>query len=203
MHDVDTIEPSDELLVSLARDGDADAFEPLVLRHQDRVYRLALRLTGNASDAEEVTQEAFLQAYRGLRDFRGDARFGTWLCRIVANAALMRRRASRVRPTEPLERYLPAFDDEGGLLGHGPDCARAARADELLERRQLGEHLRAALARLEEPYRSVFVLRDLEELTSEETAAILGTSNEAVRQRLHRARVLLRGYLRALVGEKP
>src|SRR5260221_6419012 len=108
------VETSDEALAARAAAGDEPAFEDLVIRYQARVFRLARRLTGEDGDAQDALQEAFLQAYRGLGAFRGDARFSTWLYRIATNAALMQRRARRRRPAESLEAYLPRFDADGG-----------------------------------------------------------------------------------------
>jgi RNA polymerase sigma-70 factor, ECF subfamily len=199
MADVPLAALDDAALAERARAGDDTAFGTLVERYQERVYRLALRLSSNPSDAEEVLQEAFLQAWRKIDTFRGDARFGTWLYRIATNEALMRKRAARRRPAESLEALLPQFD-ESGLLAN-LDYQRSARADELLERAELAQRAREALDLLDENYRAVFVLRDLEEMSTEETARVLEITPEAVRQRLHRARLMVRGYLGKLVGE--
>jgi RNA polymerase sigma-70 factor (ECF subfamily) len=199
MADVPLAALDDEALAELARAGDDTAFAALVERYQGRVYRLALRLSSNPSDAEEILQDTFLQAWRKIDTFRGEARFGTWLYRIATNTALMRKRAARRRPTESLEALLPQFD-ESGLLAD-LDYQRSARADELLERAELAQRAREALDLLDENYRAVFVLRDLEEMSTEEAARVLEITPEAVRQRLHRARLMVRGYLGKLVGE--
>jgi RNA polymerase sigma-70 factor (ECF subfamily) len=193
---------ADEELAARAAAGDAAAFEVLVSRHEGRVYRLAYRLTGSDADAQDVLQEAFLAAYRGLALFRGAARFSTWLYRITTNAALMHRRARRRRPTESLEEFLPRFDDAGQ---HAPEAAElqvASRADDLLDGKVLAAAARAALERLPDLYREAFVLRDLEELHTSEVAELLGVDAGTVRQRVHRARLLLRGYLSHLVGAR-
>jgi len=178
------------------------AFEGLVLRYQDRVYRLARRLTGNTHDAEEVVQDAFLRAFRGLARFRGDARFSTWLYRITTTTALMLRRGRARRKTEPLDAYLPRFD-RTGRHACDVDHGRAARADEILDRQRLARGADEALRRLPDLYRVPFVLRDLEEMPAPEVAAVLGLTPATVRQRVHRARLLLRGYLSHLVGVEP
>ncbi len=185
------VETSDEALAARAAAGDEPAFEDLVIRYQARVFRLARRLTGEDGDAQDALQEAFLQAYRGLGAFRGDARFSTWLYRIATNAALMQRRARRRRPAESLEAYLPRFDADGG------------RVEEVMDRRLLAEKARAGIERLPDLYREAFVLRDLEELPTSEVAEVLGLEAAAVRQRVHRARLMLRGYLGALAEVKP
>jgi len=193
---------ADEELAARAAAGDAGAFEALVGRHEARVYRLAYRLTGSDADARDVLQDAFLAAYRGLAAFRGAARFSTWLYRITTNAALMHRRARRRRPTESLEEYLPRFDENGQ---HAPEAAElgvASRADDLLDEKLLAEQARAALEKLPDLYREAFVLRDLEELDTSEVAGLLGVDAATVRQRVHRARLMLRGYLSHLVGAR-
>ncbi len=193
----------DEALAARAATGVELAFEELVSRYQSRVYRLARRLTGDEGDAKDVLQETFLAAYRGLAAFRGDSRFSTWLYRIATNAALMHRRARARRATESLEVFLPRFDADGVHAAEPADLRAASRADELLDRKLLAEKARAALDRLPAIYRDAFVLRDLEEMTTAEVADLLGIDAAAVRQRVHRARLMLRGYLSDLVGVKP
>jgi RNA polymerase sigma-70 factor (ECF subfamily) len=124
------------------------------------------------------------------------------LYRIVTNAALMHRRARTRRPVESLESFLPAFDATGSHRHAPAELQVAARADELLDRRFLAEQATAALDRLPDLYRSAFVLRDLEELSTAEVAQALGIEPATVRQRVHRARLMLRGYLNALAGVK-
>lgn len=199
--DVPTAESSDETLAVRAAAGDDQAFEALVVRYQGRVYRLACRLTSE-TDAPDVLQDTFLQVYRHLATFRGDAQFGTWLYRIATNAALMLRRARARRPAEPLDRFLPHFDECGVFADTPAELQVAAHAEELLDRQLLVEKAREVIARLPELYRDPFVLRDLEELSTAEVAQVLGIEPAAVRQRVHRARLMLRGYLNELVGER-
>jgi RNA polymerase sigma-70 factor (ECF subfamily) len=193
---------SDEELARRVLAGDTDAFETLVSRHQKQVYRLACRLTRNQADAEEVLQDTFLRAYRRLGGFREDAKFSTWLYRIATNAARMLHRGRARHPTEPLDEYLPRFDGQG-RHARDVDHARAADAEEILDRKRLARHAKGALERLPERYRIPFVLRDLEEMPTAEVASLLGMTDEAVRQRVHRARLMLRGYLSHLVGVEP
>jgi RNA polymerase sigma-70 factor (ECF subfamily) len=150
-----------------------------------------------------VVQEGFLAVYRNLTSFRRESRFGTWLYRIVTNAALMHRRAQGRRPAETLEAFLPDFDAAGSLPHTPVELQVAGRIDELLDRRLLAEKAMAALDRLPDLYRSAFVLRDLEELSTAEVADVLGVEPATVRQRVHRARLMLRGYLGALAGGRP
>jgi len=195
-------EPGDELLAAQAAAGDDHAFEQLVSRYEARIYRLACRLTSE-TDAPDVLQETFLQVYRHLRTFRGDSRFSTWLYRIATNAALMNRRARARRPSVPLDEFLPRFDERGVHTGTPEELQLPSRADELLDREALAERAREVLARLPDMYRDPFVLRDLEDLSTAEVAGLLGLDPAAVRQRVHRARLMLRGYLSDLVGVRP
>lgn len=192
----------DETLAARAAAGEERAFGELVSRYQARVFRLACRLTADDGEAKDALQEAFLAAYRGLPGFRGASRFSTWLYRIAANAALMMQRARARRPTESLEAFLPRFDAEGVHAALPADLQAASRADEILDRRMLAEKARAGLDRLPEIYRAAFVLRDLEEMSTAEVAEVLGIDAAAVRQRVHRARLMLRGYLGELVGKR-
>jgi RNA polymerase sigma-70 factor (ECF subfamily) len=193
-------EDTDEAAAVRAAGGDAGAFELLVRRYQSRVFGLACRLTGSESDAADVLQDAFLQAYRGLPSFRCDSRFGTWLYRIATNAALMHRRSRARRPTAPLDEYLPSFDDAGVHRATPEQLQVTTRIEELIDRQTLAAAARTAIDRLPDACRAAFVLRDLEDLSTAEVSEILGIEPAAVRQRVHRARLLLRGYLNALAG---
>lgn len=197
------VEDPDAELVARARTGAADAITALIRRHGAMVYRLALRLTTNPADAEEVTQEVCMQLTAQLATFRGEARLATWLHRVTINAALMYLRRERRHVADRLDDALPAFDRTGTLARLDLDYGAAARADELLARHDLAELALAALRELPEPYRIPFVLRDLEELGTAETAALLGLDPDAVRQRVHRARLALRARLAARLGAEP
>ena len=190
----DAPDPSDESLAARAAAGDAASFAAIVGRYQHRVYRLACRLT-TETDAADILQETFLRVFRGLSSFRGEARFSTWLYQIATNVCLMHRRSQARRPTESLDPFLPRFDADGGHDAT-PDALRVVcRAEELLDRTTLASKARGGLARLPEIYRDAFVLRDLENLSSQEVADLLGIDAAAVRQRVHRARLMLRGFL--------
>jgi RNA polymerase sigma-70 factor (ECF subfamily) len=195
-------ELSDETLAARAAAGDHDAFERIVGRYEARVFRLACRLTSD-TDAPDVLQETFLQVFRHLPSFRSESQFGTWLYRIATNAALMHRRARARRPAESLEEFLPRFDAHGAHVDTPAALQIASRADELMDRQVLAEKARAVIARLPDRYRDAFVLRDLEEMSTSEVAQVLGLEPATVRQRVHRARLMLRGYLTDLVRVKP
>ena len=199
---VPTAESSDETLAARAAAGDHAAFETLVARYQHRVFRLACRLTSE-TDAPDVLQETFLQVYRHLPAFRGDSQFSTWLYRIATNAALMLRRARARKPAEPLDMFLPRFGPDGRLAQMPEALQIASRVDELLDRQVLAAKAHAAIERLPDLYREAFVLRDLEELSTADVAQVLGVEPATVRQRVHRARLMVRGYLSELAGVKP
>jgi len=195
-------EPNDETLVARAASGDDSAFEAIVERYQARVFRLACRLTSE-TDAPDVLQETFLKVYRHLASFRGESQFKTWLYRVASNTALMHRRASTRRPAEPLDVFLPRFDEKGRHAATPAELQVAARADELLDRQFLAQKARDVVTQLPDIYRDAFVLRDLEDLSTDDVAQARGITPATVRQRVHRARLMLRGYLSGLVGVKP
>src|SRR4029453_13318622 len=200
--DVFGADPGDETLAARAAGGDEAAFEEIVTRYQARVFRLARPPTGSEDDAADVLQETFLQVYRGLAGFRGESRFGTWLYRVATNAALMLRRARSRRAAESLEAFLPRFDAAGVHAATPAQLQVGGQADLLIDRQVLAQKALAGIERLPDLYREAFVLRDLEEMTTDEVARILDLEPAAVRQRVHRARLMLRGYLSDLVGVK-
>jgi len=198
---VPTADSSDETLAARAAAGDDRAFEEIVARYERRVFRVACRLTSE-TDAPDVLQNTFLQVYRNLPSFRGESRFATWLYRIATNVALMLRRARTRKPAESLDAFMPRFDEHGMHADLPAQLQVASRADELIDRQALVEKARAGIARLPDAYRDAFVLRDLEEMSTTDVAQVLGVEPATVRQRVHRARLLLRGYLSDLVGVK-
>jgi RNA polymerase sigma-70 factor (ECF subfamily) len=192
---------TDEVLAARAAAGDDSAFETVVRRYQARVFRLACRLTSD-TEAPDVLQDTFLQVYTRLSSFRGESKFATWLYRVATNTALMHRRATARRPSESLELYLPRFDADGTHAATPAELQVAAHADELLDRQVLAEKARHVIARLPDLYREAFVLRDLEGMSTADVAQTLGVEAATVRQRVHRARLMMRGYLSDLVGVK-
>jgi RNA polymerase sigma-70 factor (ECF subfamily) len=171
-------------LVALAKEGNQQAFEELVRATYVDTYTLALRLTGDEEDARDVVQESYLRAYKGLKRFRGDARFSTWLYRITANcAANQLGRRAKHRHDE--------LDDDSGLVDDRPEQDPEAQADA----GDLRRRLKSALAELPPKLRTVVVLRDVYDLPHEAIAAELGISESAAKVRLHRARGKLRERL--------
>jgi RNA polymerase sigma-70 factor (ECF subfamily) len=195
-------ETSDEELAARAAAGAEPAFEELVRRYHARAYRLAFRVAGADGDAQDAVQDAFLQVFRKLSGFRGEARFSTWLFRIVTNAALMQRRGRARRQAASLEGCLPRFDGTGRHLGTPEELGAPARIEEHIDRRLLAQRAMDGLDRLDDTYRTPFILRDLEEMATAEVAEVLGLQPAAVRQRVHRARLMLRGYLAGLAEVK-
>jgi len=186
---------SDERLVERARRKDEAAFEELVGRYEDKLYRLAMRFVRNETDAQEILQEAFLSAWRNLPAFEGRAQFGSWMYRVTVNAALMLLRSRNRHPEVGVDEVEPnALNDavaESGQTVRG-NADWATRADEQMQSQQLRQHIQKSVDALPEGLRTVFLLRDVEELSTEDTAELLGLSVPAVKTRLHRARLVLR-----------
>lgn len=176
-------------LLARLRAGDERAYEELVRANGGRMLATARRFLRSEEDAREVVQEALLQAFRALPRFAGNARLSTWLHRIVINAALMRLRSQRRRPEQSIEELLPHFEADGARI---PDAADEPMADAAIDGAERRALVRRAIARLPDGYRTVLLLRDVEELDTEETARRLGTTPGAVKTRLHRARQALR-----------
>jgi RNA polymerase sigma-70 factor (ECF subfamily) len=192
---------TDAALVTRARGGDQAAFREIVARYQRPVYQLSYRLCGNAADAEDVRQETFLLVFRKLRTFRAASRFSTWIYRIATNAALMHRRGLRRRPTESLNAYQPEFRRDGRHKRIDVDYSAASRIERALQKQQLSRIVLDALQRLPRTVRVAVVLCDLEEMSAAAAAEILDVNPAAIRQRVHRGRLLLRGYLDAVARE--
>ena len=171
---------------------DGSAFAELVREHGPRMLGLARRLVRDDELARDVVQDAFASAFGAIDGFAGDARLSTWLHRIVVNDALMKLRSRRRRPEEPIDPLLPTFKDDGH---HATRFRAWPDPEQALSRRETREAVRRAVDRLPESYRSVLVLRDLEEMSTAEAARALGLTENAVKIRLHRARQALRTLL--------
>jgi len=181
---------SEESLIRRIRDGEHDAFYELIRPYERRVYAAAFAITHNDADAEDVAQEAMLKALKNLRQFRGESRFSTWLIQITVNEARMRRRREHAHLVEPIVEP----DEEGNYTPRDFADWREIPS-ETLERKEIREKLAEALASLGDIYRDVFVLRDMQHLSIEETSKALGISNASVKTRLLRARLMLRDLL--------
>ncbi len=178
-------------LVSRARGGDNRAFAELVKRYEARIFRLAQHITQNREDAEDVLQETFLKAYEHLDQFQGNSKFYTWIVRIAVNQALMKLRRRKTDRSVSLDETIDTGEDtvtrEIAAWDEDPE--------QRFSREELGEILNSSIDSLAPAYRSVFLLRDVDDLSTEETAEALGISVPAVKSRLLRARLQLREKL--------
>ncbi len=190
--------PDDAALLERLRRGEEAAFEELVRTYGSRMLAVARRFLSNEEDARDAVQDAFLSAFRSIGRFEGQARLSTWLHRIVVNAALMKLRTRRRKPEQSIEELLPGFLEDGHLAQPALEWRKAA--EDPVEREQLRALLRESIDRLPEGYRNVLLLRDIEELDTEETARMMNISVAAVKTRLHRARLALRGLLEPQLG---
>ena len=176
------------------RQREPTAAERLVSRYGERAYRLASRITGNRYDAEEVVQDAFLTVVQKIDSFRGESAFGSWLYRIVANAAYQKLRGRQSRRHElSLDEVLPLFDDRGCHAAPLADWSHGT--EDPAVRAELRTALTSAISALPAAYRTVLVLRDLEGRSTSEIAEMLGLSVALVKTRAHRARLFLRKRL--------
>lgn len=180
-------------LVAQLRAGEEAAFEQVVRLYGGRLLAVARRIVGTEEDARDAVQDAFLNAFRSLDRFEGNAKLSTWLHRIVVNAALMKLRTRKRKPEQSIDTMLPSFLDDG----HHEERFKSwdEPVDKLMERAETRELVRKQIDALPEGYRTVLVLRDIEGLDTEETAKVLGLSVNATKIRLHRARQALRTLL--------
>lgn len=183
---------SDGEVIRRVRAGDVDLFEVLMRRYNQRVYRIARAILGSDTEAEDLAQEAWVRAYEHLGDFAGRAAFSTWLIRIVLHEGWARARRGR-----RLEALRPEEEDGGKPMK--VETTPSGPETEVLSR-EIRSMIETAMETLPEAYRTVFVMREVEELSTAETADCLELSEEAVKTRLHRARASLRRELLALAG---
>jgi RNA polymerase sigma-70 factor (ECF subfamily) len=181
----------DLALVQAAREGDIGAFEQLLKRYDRNVFRIANHITQNREDAEDVVQDAFLKAYQKLDQFQGNSKFYTWLVRIAVNEALMKLRKRKASKTVSIDEDVET--DEGFVPREVTDWS--PNPEQLYKQAELGDILEKTIQGLPAGFRTVFVLRDVEGLSTEETADALGLSIPAVKSRLLRARLQLRERL--------
>lgn len=182
---------SDTALISAIQQGHLDAFELLVERYRDRVYRLAYGMTHTAVDAEDVVQDTFLKIFRYAKDFRGESSPRSWIFRIAVNTALMRLRQQRRKPWVGMdEQDVQYAAKNSGIVW--PVGVWARQPDDVLLNRELSEHIETAIRGLPEKYRAVVLLRDVEGQSNEETAQSLGITVATVKSRLHRSRLYVR-----------
>ena len=190
----------DRALLVRLRTGEEAAFEELVRSHGGRLLAVARRFLPVEEDARDAVQDAFLSAFRALDGFQGEARLSTWLHRIVVNASLMKLRTRRRKPEQSIEDLLPSYQEDG----HLERPASPWRSDVLheAERSELRQLIHEKIHELPEGYRDVLLLRDVEDLDTDETAKLMGLSAGAVKTRLHRARLALRELLEPHLREE-
>jgi RNA polymerase sigma-70 factor, ECF subfamily len=191
----------DLVLVDRVLAGDHRSFEPLVRRHERRVFRVTFAVLGNIEDAEEAMQDAFIKAFRYLSQFRREARFTTWLTRIAVNEALQKRQ---------VRRDLVSLDDSRGVEGQSeerfmPRRFESWRADpeKLYGKQELRSLIEGAIRSLPTLYREALILRDVEEMSAEEAAEAIGITVPALKSRLLRARLMMREALAASLEQPP
>ena len=180
-------------LVVALREGDDDAYEYLVRQFSPHLMAVLMRMLRNADEAADALQETFLQAFRAIGRFEGGSKLSTWLHRIAVNVALMRLRTRRRKPLRSIEDMLPRFIPDGHRADRGP--AWSVTADDLLQRQEDREMVRQYIDELPDDYRTILLLRDIQEMNTEEAAEVLGITTGAVKTRLHRARQALRELL--------
>jgi len=184
-------------LVRLARNRDGAAFRAIMQRSNRRLYRIARAVVNNDSEAEDVVQEAYVRAFTGLKDFRGDSSLATWLSRIVLNEAMGRLR--RRRPTVDVDAMEGPQARQGEVVPF-PLASTEPDPERTIAQRQISALLESAIDELPEPFRTVLVARAVEGMSIEETAALFALKPETVKTRLHRARHLLREALEKQIG---
>lgn len=196
---------NDQELIERIRSGDYSAFETLVSRYERKVYALALKLTGNQADAEEIAQDVFLTIYQKLDGFRGESLLSSWIYRVTANAAFMKLRDRRKRAKVDFDEGTAASTAGGDdaamptVTATYPQGDWSNTADVLMERGELGTKLSDAIAQLPEKFKLIFLLKDVQGLSNEEIADVVNMSVPAVKSRLHRARLFLREKLQEYV----
>ncbi len=196
---MDTHEVDEETLLLGLRAGDDLAYEQMVRAFGGRLLAVAQRILRNEEDARDALQTAYLSAFRSIARFEGGCRLSTWLHRIVVNAALMKLRSRRRRPEEALEPLLPTYLDDGHHVERF--SRRDLPADVMMEREENRAIVKACIALLPDRYRSILVMRDIEDIATGEVAAMLGITPNAVKIRLHRARQALTTLLRRRFAE--
>jgi RNA polymerase sigma-70 factor (ECF subfamily) len=189
-------------LVQRVKQGDQQAFETLYRRHVSMVYRHALRIVGNAEEAEEIVQEVFLTLYEKAKTFRGESAFSTWFYRLTVNRALMKLRRRKRSKEIALDDYMPRYQEDGHHLVQ-PVVDWSQDPGGRLDSAELQRACREALDQLPPVDKAVVVLSDLDGLANREIGKTLGLSVPAVKARLHRARLFLRGKLAVSLGHSP
>ena len=187
--------PDERLIELYINERDQSAFEVIFNRYVDKVYGIALRVTRDPDQSEEILQEVFITLIRKAESFRGEAKFSTWLYRVTMNASLMHLRGEKKYESDiSLDEYVP-YDEKGTLMGRIKSKDWSSRPDIIIYSKEALKIIDDAVNELPESFRAVFHLRDIEGLSNEECSRILDISVPAVKSRLHRARLFLRDKL--------
>jgi len=189
----------DNVLLEELRGGNPEAVEALFDRFHGKIYSLAMSIVKNESDAEEAVQDVFMTVVQKVHTFKGNSALYSWIYRICVNTCLMRLRGKRRHETVSIEEFMPVFTEEGMHASLIDDWSKEVERKAL--DKELGQVIRKSTESLSEKYRVVFVLSDVEGLSNEETAKILGLTVPAVKSRLHRARLYLREQLSRYLRE--
>lgn len=192
----------ERLLIQRVKAGDQKAFEVIFSRYVNRVYRQAFKLVGNEADAEDVVQEVFLLVYRKAQSSLGKSEFSTWLYRLTANAALTKLRQRKKEKEVSLDEYLPKFRKDGHHLVR-PVVDWTQDIDKFVAIKEYSQIIREAMKQLSPMDKAVVMMSDMEEMSNPEISETLGISVQAVKARLHRARLFLRGKFTAHLGYSP
>jgi RNA polymerase sigma-70 factor, ECF subfamily len=190
----------DDRLVAGLRAKDETAFEALLRMYMGRLLRVARRFLRNEEDARDAVQDAFVAAFRSIDSFQAGSKLSTWLHKIVVNACLMKLRTRRRHPEEEIDALLPRFQADGHQVRDSVDWNMSA--EEMVQQEETRALVRASIDKLPDTYRVVLLMRDIEEMTTEETAQALGVTPTAVKVRLHRARQALRTLLDEELGRR-
>jgi RNA polymerase sigma-70 factor (ECF subfamily) len=186
--------------VSACRKGDVNAFQPLVEKYQKKMLNLAYRMTGDYEEACEIVQESFLSAYRAIKKFRGEARFATWLHGITINNAKNRMKQIQSRSHHEILSLDDPVETENGRLTHDPPSEEVPIVEQL-EKKDIQAKVQQCINALEEEYREVLVLRDIQGFSYEEIRDILKIPDGTVKSRLFRARDSMKHCLKTVIGD--
>lgn len=189
-------EVSDLELIESFKNGSSSSFEELVSRYSEKAFNLAYRFTRNQEDAEEVLQDVFVTVFKKIDGFEGKSSFSSWLYRVTVNAGLMKIRKRKQDKSIPMEDILPQIENSSAVK-----ISEKQRADVYTYRKEVSKVIDEAIQKLPEDYRPVFILRDVDGLTSKEVSKILNLSIPAVKSRLHRSRLMLRKKLGGVFSE--
>ena len=192
-----TTKKTDQELIAEFQKGNQQSFEELISRYSNKVFSLASRLTRNQEDAEEVLQDVFVTVHRKIAGFEGKSSFSSWLYRVTVNAAFMKLRKRKQDQTVPLEELVQQVHVVAALKS-----PESAYVDSLSIRNEMLEALETEIRKLPDDYRPVFILRDVDGLTSREVSRILDLTVPAVKSRLHRSRLMLRRRLNRFFTEQ-